>query len=81
MRSKSVPPVVWAALAVPVLWTAVLAAGVYESGMNLFQLLERLSAAAHLFSVRWTAYTEHHALSEHHVHHCAAKYLGAKGAV
>lgn len=32
MRSKSVPPVVWAALAVPVLWTAVLAAGVYESG-------------------------------------------------
>lgn len=48
MRSKSVPPVVWAALAVPVLWTAVLAAGVYESGMNLFQLLERLSAAAHL---------------------------------
>lgn len=57
MRSKSVPPVVWAALAVPVLWTAVLAAGVYESGMNLFQLLERLSAAAHLFSVRWTAYT------------------------
>ena len=57
MRSKPVPPVVWAALAVPVLWTAVLAAGVYESGMNLFQLLERLSAAAHLFSVRWTAYT------------------------
>ena len=57
MRRKTVPPMVWAALAIPVLWAAVLAAGGYESGMNLFQLLERLSAAAHLFSVRWTAYT------------------------
>ena len=57
MRRKTVPPMVWAALAIPVLWAAVLAAGVYESGMNLFQLLERLSAAAHLFSVRWTADT------------------------
>ena len=47
MRRKTVPPMVWAALAIPVLWAAVLAAGVYESGMNLFQLLERLSAAAH----------------------------------
>lgn len=25
--------------------------------------------------------TEHHALPEHHVHHCAAKYFRAKGAV
>ena len=58
MRSKSVPPVVWAALAVPVLWTAVLAAGVYESGMNLFQMLERLSqVAAHPFALCWKAYT------------------------
>lgn len=58
MRRKTVPPVFWAALAVPVLWAAVLAAGVYESGMNLFELLEWLSqAAAHPFSVRWTVYT------------------------
>ena len=58
MRRKSVPPVVWAALTVPVLWAAVLAAGVYESGMNLFQLLERLSqVAAHPFALCWKAYT------------------------
>lgn len=58
MRRRYVPPVVWAALAVPVLWAAVLAAGVYESGMNLFQLLGRLSeTAGHPFSVRWTVYT------------------------
>ena len=58
MRSKSVPPVVWAALAIPVLWAAVLAAGVYENGMNLFQLLGRLSEAGlHPFDLRLTAYT------------------------
>ena len=58
MRRKSVPPVVWAALAIPVLWAAVLAAGVYESGMNLFELMERLSEAGlHPFDLRLTAYT------------------------
>lgn len=58
MRRKTVPPMVWAALAIPVLWAAVLAAGVYENGMNLFQLLERLSqVAAHPFALCWKAYT------------------------
>ena len=32
MRSKSVPPVVWAALAVPVLWTAVWRRGCMKAG-------------------------------------------------
>ena len=38
MRRKTVPPMVWA---------AVLAAGVYENGMNLFQLLERSHGHLH----------------------------------
>lgn len=60
MRRKFVPPVVWTALAVPVLWAAVLAAGVYESGVNLFELLRRLlEAAGHPFFVRWTVYIQH----------------------
>ena len=58
MRRKFVPPVVWTALAVPVLWAAVLTAGVYESGMNLFELLGRFTqAGVRPFDLRWTAYT------------------------
>ena len=46
------------ALTIPVLWLAVIAASVYESGMNVFELVSHLTAAVnHPFAVRWTAYT------------------------
>ena len=45
MRKKPVPPALWMALTIPVLWLAVIAAGVYENGMNVFELVSRLTAA------------------------------------
>ena len=46
------------ALTIPVLWLAVIAASVYENGMNVFELVSHLTAAVnHPFAVRWTAYT------------------------
>ena len=58
MRKKPVPPALWMALTIPVLWLAVIAANVYENGMNVFELVSHLTAAVnHPFAVRWTAYT------------------------
>ena len=58
MRKKPVPPALWMALTIPVLWLAVIAAGVYENGMNVFELVSRLTAATNRpFAVRWTVYT------------------------
>ena len=48
----------WAALLPLVLWLAVIAACVYEDGMNLFQWMGCFSRALERpFSVRWTAHT------------------------
>ena len=48
----------WAAFSAFVLYLAVLAAGVYEDGMNLFQFMAVFSNAMnHPFSIRWTPYT------------------------
>ena len=38
---KKVNPVVWAALAVPVIYAAIVLACSYETGTNLFTLVER----------------------------------------
>ena len=58
MRKKPVPPTLWLALTIPVLWLAVIAASVYKNGMNVFELVSHLTAAVnHPFAVRWTAYT------------------------
>lgn len=58
MHKKPVPPALWMALTIPVLWLAVIAAGVYENGMNVFELVSRLTAATNRpFAVRWTVYT------------------------
>ena len=58
MRKKPAPPALWIALTIPVLWLAVIAASVYKNGMNVFELVSRLTAAANRpFAVRWTAYT------------------------
>lgn len=58
MRKKPAPPALWIALTIPVLWLALIAASVYENGMNVFELVGRLTAAANRpFAVRWTAYT------------------------
>lgn len=58
MRKKPVPPALWMALTIPVLWLAVIAASVYENGMNVFELVSHLTAAVnHPFAVRWAAYT------------------------
>lgn len=49
---------VWAALAVPVLYLAAVAAYAYAPGMTVFDLMERFSAQLnHPLAVRWTAYT------------------------
>lgn len=54
---RSVWPV-WAALAVPILYLAAVAAYAYTPGMTIFDLMGRFSAQLdHPFSVRWTAYT------------------------
>ena len=48
----------WAAFSVFVLHLAVLAAGVYEDGMNLFQFMAVFpDAMNHPFSLRWTPHT------------------------
>ena len=48
----------WAAFSVFVLYLAVLAAGVYEDGMNLFQFMTVFpDAMNHPFSLRWTPHT------------------------
>ena len=48
----------WAAFAVFVLYLAVLAAGVYEDGMNLFQFMAVFpDAMNHPFAIRWTRHT------------------------
>lgn len=58
MRKKPVPPALWMALTIPVLWLAVIAANVYENGMNVFELVSHFTAAVnHPFAVHWTAYT------------------------
>lgn len=35
MRKKPAPPALWIALTIPVLWLALIAASVYENGMNV----------------------------------------------
>lgn len=58
MRKKPVPPTLCLMLTIPVLWLAVIAASVYENGINVFELVSRLTSAVnHPFAVRWTAYT------------------------
>ena len=48
----------WAALALPVLWLAAIAAYAYEDDMTLFAWMWRFSAALERpFSVRWTPHT------------------------
>ena len=48
----------WAAFSVFVLYLAVLAAGVYEDGMNLFQFMAIFpDAMNHPFAIRWTRHT------------------------
>lgn len=54
---KSVWPV-WAALAVPILYLAAVAAYTYAPGMTVFDLMGRFSTQLnHPFAVRWTEYT------------------------
>ena len=38
---KKIDPVVWAVLAVPVIYMAIVLACSYEAGINLFALMER----------------------------------------
>ena len=52
MRKKPVPPALWMALTIPVLWLAVIAAGVYENGMNVFELVSRLTAGVGMAALR-----------------------------
>ena len=48
----------WAALSLPVLWLAAIAAYAYEDDMTLFAWMWRFSAALERpFSVRWTPHT------------------------
>ena len=48
----------WAAFSLAALYLAVLAAGVYEDGMNLFQFMAVFpDAMNHPFSLRWTPHT------------------------
>lgn len=59
MRQKNkTTPLLWAVLAVPVLYLAALLASGYEDGMTLFDLLGRFNMLLERpFSVRWTPYT------------------------
>ena len=57
MLFRSAAPL-WAALSLPVLWLAAIAAYAYEDDMTLFAWMGRFSAALERpFSVRWTPYT------------------------
>lgn len=48
----------WAAFSLAVLYLAVLAAGVYEGGMNLFQFMAVFPDAMNKpFALRWTPHT------------------------
>ena len=48
----------WAVLALFILYLAVLAAGVYKDGMNLFQFIAAFPDAMDTpFSLRWTPHT------------------------
>ena len=48
----------WAAFSLAVLYLAVLAAGVYEDGMNLFQFMAVFPDAMNKpFALRWTPHT------------------------
>ena len=55
---KKINPVVWAALAVPVIYMAIVLACSYEAGINLFVLMERFGLLLGRSDLlRWTAYT------------------------
>lgn len=55
---KKVNPVVWAALAVPVIYMAMVLACSYEAGTDLFALMERFGLLLGRPNLlRWTAYT------------------------
>lgn len=55
---KKINPVVWAALAVPVIYMAIVLACSYEAGINLFALVERFGLLlGRPDLLRWTAYT------------------------
>ena len=55
---KKINPVVWAALAVPVIYMAIVLACSYETGTNLFALVERFGLLlGRPDLLRWTAYT------------------------
>ena len=55
---KKVNPVVWAVLAVPVIYMAIVLACAYEAGTDLFALMERFGLLlGRPDLLRWTAYT------------------------
>ena len=55
---KKINPVVWAALAVPVIYMAIVLACAYEAGTDLFTLVERFGLLlGRPDLLRWTAYT------------------------
>lgn len=55
---KKINPVVWAVLAVPVIYMAMVLACSYEAGTDLFALMERFGLLlGRLDLLRWTAYT------------------------
>lgn len=55
---KKINPVVWAVLAVPVIYMAIVLACSYEAGINLFALMERFGLLlGRPDLLRWTAYT------------------------
>ena len=55
---KKIKPVVWAVLAVPVIYVAIVLACSYEAGINLFVLMERFGLLlGRPDLLQWTAYT------------------------
>ena len=55
---KKINPVVWAVLAVPVIYMAMVLACSYEAGTDLFALMERFGLLlGRPDLLRWTAYT------------------------
>ncbi len=57
-RQQSGGILMWALLAVPLLWLAAIAAYGYEDGMNLFELMGRFTILVERpFSIQWTQHT------------------------
>lgn len=57
-HKKSIRPLLWVLLAIPVLWLAAILAYSYADDITLFTLLERATELMnHPFAVRWTEHT------------------------